>query len=110
VLQRWVSEIIFGTGNTRRSIIINLWMIKRACDLTKSIVWATQTPLSPFVFPALRGWQAGRQTQLNEDSLIHSLNFGAGRERLGREAGRQAARDWLLLLPGGVVLSSSQWV
>jgi hypothetical protein len=62
VLQRWVSEIIFGTGNTRRSIIIKLWMIKRACDLTKSIVWATQTPLSPFVFPALRGWQAGRQT------------------------------------------------
>jgi hypothetical protein len=74
-----VSEIIFGTGNTRRSIIIiNLWMIKRACDLTKSIVWATQTPLSLSFslslcfssFEGVAGRQAGRHNSMKTLSFI----------------------------------------
>jgi hypothetical protein len=77
VLQRWVSEIIFGTGNTRSIIMISLWMIKRACDLTKSIVWATQTPLSLSLslcfssFEGVAGRQAGRQHN-SMKTLSHS--------------------------------------
>ncbi len=73
--------------------------LKRACDLTKSIVWATQTPLSLTLslslclssFEGVAGRQAGRHNSMKTLSFIVWTLGLAERDWAGSSKGLVAA-------------------